>query len=228
MKSIEIKAKTLDEAIELASQELNTLKNEIEIEILEEKKSKFFILGDNYIKIKATLKNKEFLDEKPKEFFQKDLQFIDKVTKETTKILKEILEKMHLDLSVTSEFKDGIIFLNINGADAKFIIGKFGETLESLEEILTLIIAKKEKERIRIEIDVDNYKKERDEKLENILKSIADEILKTGISKKMRKLSRKERRKVHLFFEKYPNIETRSFGEGDDRYILITKLENFK
>ncbi len=218
MKTIEVKEKTLDKAIEVASQKLNVQKDMLNIKILEEKKTKFFIVGETFVRILASVK--EDIDNK-KNIAMFNINNLD--LEKINKILKMLLEKMNLDLNFTSHIKDNVIYFFINGNDKKFIIGKFGETLDALEEILSLMIARLEKNRIAIKIDVDNYRKEKEDKLKEILLSIAKEIREKGNSKKMRKLTSKERKVVHEFFEEYDDIETQSFGIGDDRYILISK-----
>lgn len=222
MKTIEIKEKTLDKAIELACQKLKVSKDKLNVKILEEKKSKFFIMGETFVKILASIKEPEF--KKNEEHHFNHISNLD--LEKSTKILKTLLEKMGFDLNVTSSIKEDTIYFFIDGNDKKYIIGKFGETLDALEEVVSLMIARLEKGRKKIKIDVDDYRREKEDKLKEILLSIAREIREKGNSKKMRKLTSKERKFVHEFFEKYDDIETQSFGVGDDRYILISKKNN--
>jgi len=150
--------------------------------------------------------------------------------KKEIKIIKEIAEKLLKLLDVEGDFdlleakdkdKEGIEMI-INTKDTGVIIGYHGDTLEGLQLVMSLCVARALGRFVRISIDVGDYKKNRTE----ILKALASEtkarVLSEGKEIAIPELKSWERRVVHLLLEKDKEVISESQGEGRDRVLIVS------
>ena len=162
MKSVEIVAKTREEALELALKELNVDESRVKVEVLEETSSKGFLglLNVNRVKIRATIKE---------DLAQKAVRF-----------LRELLVNMGILAQVEMFKRPGYIVLNINGDDLGRLIGRHGQTLNALQYIVNLVVHKDSDEQERIIIDVGGYRKRREENLRRLAQTTAERVKRRG------------------------------------------------
>ena len=149
-KVIEKSGKTVDEAVEAALLELNTTKENVKVEVVEEPSKGLLGIGSKPALVRVTLNDNR------------------------NEIINEFLTKMAslMDLSITNkiEEKEDKISVNIEGKDLGLLIGYRGETLEALQ-VITSVIANNNKDNfVRIELDAENYREKRKETLENLAK----------------------------------------------------------
>ena len=143
-----------------------------------------------------------------------------KIIKEAT---EDLLEKIDSAGTVEVVEADGMYNVHIDTEENALLIGKHGNTLSSLELILSLIVAKKTGEFKRIIIEVGGYRQAREEYLRDLAQRLADEVIETGTEKTVRGLKPWERRVVHMYLGEMGDVITESEGEDRDRILVIKR-----
>ena len=140
-------------------------------------------------------------------------------------IADEFFQQMGWEADIQVEISEKIVFLKINTPDSALLIGRGGQTLESLQHILRLLVDRKIDDYVHLIVDVSNYKDRQKNFLEQ--KSIQDalEVIKTGQEKILEPMNSYERRIVHLALKKIDGITEESQGEGSERRIVIRKIK---
>ena len=140
-------------------------------------------------------------------------------------VADDFFQNMGWEAETQVEISEKIVFLKIDTSDSALLIGKNGQTLESLQYILRLLVDKKVDQFIHFVVDVSNYKNRQRAFLEQ--KSIQDalEVKKTGREKILEPMNSYERRIVHLALKKIDGILGKSCGEGAERRIVIKKVK---
>ena len=202
--TIEKRGKSVDEAIKAALDELGCEIDDATIEIIEEP-SKGLLLGIG----KKPAVVKVSVREKPEDGVRKKLE--------------EILNRMKIDYKITNvEWDAGRVRINIEGNDMGLLIGRKGETLNSLQFILGLVINRKREDRIRVLLDVEDYRKKREKSLEVLALRLSDKVKKTKKNVVMRPMSSHERRIVHTVLQGDPQVTTFSMGDEPNRKVVIS------
>jgi spoIIIJ-associated protein len=201
---VEKRGKSVDEAIKAALDELGCEIDDVAIEIIEEP-SKGLLLGIG----KKPAVVKVSLREKPEE--------------EVRKKLEEILNRMKINYKITSvEWDAGRVRINIEGEDMGLLIGRKGETLNSLQFILGLVINRNREDRIQVVLDVENYRRKREKSLEVLALRLSDKVKRTKKNVVMRPMSSQERRVVHTILQGDPQVTTFSMGDEPNRKVVIS------
>lgn len=237
MSFIEKTGKTVDEAVEAALKELNALKEQVNIEVVEESSKKFFgLFGKNMAKVRVSLieqmhevadKIDEFADSLKTPELATAEETVDKVSQEQAvdmakDFLQNIFKNMQLDVLMEKLVAaDGVVTFNLHGKDLGILIGKHGQTLDSLQYITNLIANKNASQRIRIVIDVENYRSRRVETLTTLAKRLASKVRRTGEKIVLEPMNPHERKVIHLALQDDRRIVTNSEGEEPYRYVVI-------
>ncbi len=148
---------------------------------------------------------------------------MEEINKIVTEEAELLLDKIGTQGSVKVEEVDGSINLHIDTEENALLIGKHGNTLSSLELILSLITAKKVGEFKRIVIEVGGYRQAREDYLKDLAGRLRDEVVETGVEKTVRGLKPWERRVVHMHLSEDPDVISESEGEDRDRVLVIKK-----
>ena len=138
-------------------------------------------------------------------------------------ITEELFEKIGSVATVSVEKEEDLYKVAISTEENALLIGKHGNTLSSLEYVLTQLVSTKEGSFTRIIVEVGGYREEREEYLENLAEKIKQEVLETGVQKSLRGLKPWERRVVHMYLSTDTSLVTESVGEGRDRELLVSK-----
>lgn len=136
--------------------------------------------------------------------------------------LKELIEK--LGVSATAEISrvDDSYFIDISSDDSSLLIGKYGANLESLQFVLAVRIKSQTGlEDFELFVDIDNWRKQKEQKLEKMAENVAQKVIETGNEEFLYNLTPSERRVIHTYLTQNENVETVSDGEGDERYLII-------
>jgi len=141
------------------------------------------------------------------------------IKKETENLLSQI--GVEGKVEVTKE--DDSFSVLIDSTENALLIGKYGNTLSSLQLILSMIVSKKADEYRRITVEIGGYRKEREEYLRGLSERLKNDVLETGAEKTIRGLKPWERRFVHLLFQEDLDVATESSGEGRDRVLVIKR-----
>ncbi|MEG2251316.1 MAG: R3H domain-containing nucleic acid-binding protein [Bacilli bacterium] len=148
--------------------------------------------------------------------------------------IKEFIKEFILNLgkSLKIDIKSEMIYKNecynvvLDSEDNSLIIGKDGRTLNSIQLLIHQIISNLTNFNIRINVDVANYKEKKQKRLESEIKNIAKEVSESKIEAKLDPMNSYERRLVHTIISEYKNLETESFGENPERYVVIRFKED--
>lgn len=137
-------------------------------------------------------------------------------------ILKEILELLEVESDFEIEEKDDLIDIKLTTEESGIIIGYHGDTLEALQLILSLAVAKKLDKFLRISIDVGDYKKNREDWLKNLALETKDRVITEGKEIILPQLKSWERRIIHLLLQNDDKVISQSQGEGRDRVLVVS------
>ena len=230
-KTIITEGKTTNEAIEKGLKELNVSRDAVEIRVLEneDKRSFFSILAPRIVKVELTLKdvkrehkiNKEVNVIPKKEIvLSKDEQ--QKAKENLEKFLKDFIEKLPENTTYTVETAEDYIHVNIMNEKLGYLIGYRGETLYSLQNILTAIAGKGVENKVRVILDIEGYKAKREKTLEELAEKVAKTVIRTRKNIKLEPMQAYERKIIHSTLQKNDKVETISIGEEPNRRIVIS------
>lgn len=206
---IEVTGKDIEEAKKLALSQLDLPQERVIFEVLEEPSKGFFgLIGARVAKIRATEKELTPL-EKGQEF------------------LKKIFKSMHKDIQIECIEEDINYKFNLIGDDLGVLIGKHGQTLDSLQ-YLTNMAANKNVigARVRIVLDVENYRKRREETLCQLAERLANKARKYRTKVVLEPMNRHERKIIHMALQDYVDIITYSDGVEPHRKIVVDIKHN--
>lgn len=207
---IETTGKTVEEAILEAKVQLQTSEDNMDIEILEEASTGFLGINKKPARIKAAVKLT--LSEKAAEF------------------ISDVLSVMGIQNEVKNSYDEAekTINLEIVGDDMGILIGKRGQTLDSLQYLVSLVVNKNSDDYIKVKLDTENYRERRKETLENLAKNIASKVKKTGKMVELEPMNPYERRIIHSALQNDKYVETHSEGEEPERKVVITLKKGVK
>lgn len=136
-------------------------------------------------------------------------------------IVKGLLENLGIKDSFDVDENEETINVVINSDDPGLIIGHHGDTLDSIQLVLSLMIAKKLGEFKRVSVEVGDYKKNRADYLKNLAQQTKERALSEGREIFLPNLKPWERREVHMFLQEDPEVISESVGEGKERTLVI-------
>ena len=201
---IETTGKTVDEALLEASVALGTTTENIEYEVLDEGTSGFLGLNKKPAKIKAAVKATKL--DRAAEF------------------ISDVLNVMGIKNEVKSSYDEAEMTMNfeIVGEDMGMLIGKRGQTLDSLQYLVSLVVNKESEDYIKVKLDTENYRERRKQTLENLAKNIGSKVKKSGKPVALEPMNPYERRIIHSALQDDKYVETHSEGEEPFRKVVIS------
>ena len=205
MRSIETQGKTVDQAIELGLYKLGTTRDQVKISILEE--AGLF----NKARVKLTINQESETEGNLKE------------------LVEELLNKMNLELDVTVEEQENQFLVDITGKDAALLIGKRGDSIDSFSFLINNIYnkGKKHEDYKKVVVDSNNYKSKREETLRILAERTAARAVRENHDIRLEPMNANERRLIHSALSEHSKVETESFGNEPNRYVVV-KLKNRK
>jgi len=202
MDIIEKIAKTVELATEEALKALGVTKDEVEIQVLDEgSKGGLFGIGAKPARVKVTRKADP-----------------EKMVKS---FLREVLLSMGLRTDIETKLKDKRIYVNFIGESMGILIGKRGQTLDSLQYLTNLVINGKGIRDINVILDTGNYRKRRKDTLESLARNIARKVRDKRQNVKLEPMSRFERHIIHTTLQNERNVRTYSEGNEPHRYVVV-------
>lgn len=140
------------------------------------------------------------------------------------KYLEDLLSFFGLNTEVKAHADDEVIELSVPSTHLNgFLIGQRGETLRSLQFLISTTLKNKDAELNRVNVDIADYKRQRYDRLAEQVKLWANSVISSGGSRHLEPMNAAERRIVHQTITEYGELETVSEGEGRDRHVVITK-----
>jgi spoIIIJ-associated protein len=200
---VEKSGKTVQEAIDLALEELEVDENDVEIEVLDEgSKGIFGLLGNKAAKVRVTIKEESVADL-------------------AVGFLSEVFEKMNIKVKIKVFEDEDSIYLEVNGRDSGIIIGRRGETLDSLQYLTNLVVNKDTDNYTKVTLDIENYRAKREETLIRLANRLAGRVVKFKKNITLEPMNPYERRIIHSSLQNNKNVETYSVGEDPNRKVVI-------
>lgn len=200
-KSIEVKAKTVDEAILNGLSELGLGIDQVDVEIVQEGKG-FLGLGRSAV---IRLTEKQTLASDAEQF------------------LNELFSKMGVQATASAAEDEKSIKVDIAGDSTGILIGRRGETLDSLQYLTSLVVNKGTQDYKRITLDTENYRAKREETLVALANRIASKVARTGKRVVLEPMNPYERRILHATLHNHDKVETVSEGEEPFRRVVVRR-----
>lgn len=194
-------AKSVDEAKQLLLEELGLTEDEVEITVVDEGSKGFLGLGSKDAVVEATIK--DFISYKAKAF------------------LKEVFEGMKLDVTIETVLEGDNLTVNISGEHMGIVIGKRGDTLDSLQYLTSLVVNHENDDYIRVTLDTENYREKRHDALITLASRLAQKVTKSGKKYTLEPMNPYERRIIHAELQNNDNVTTFSVGEDPYRKVVI-------
>ena len=204
MEFIEVSAKTVDDAITEASIKLGTTSDKIEVEVIEKGSTGFLGIKSKPAIIKARKKN------------------------DTVDNIREFLENVFsaMNMEVTIDIKkaedDKVYEVELSGKEMGLLIGKRGQTLDSLQYLTNLAVNKHSDGYIKVKLDTEDYRQRRKDTLENLAKNIAYKVKRTKRPVSLEPMNPFERRVIHSALQGDRYVETHSEGGEPFRHVVVT------
>jgi len=207
MSTIEVEAKTVDEAISQACEQLGKSQDQVDVEVLSGSSNKLFgIIGGNKVRIKATAR---------------DLP-VDNAAQKAQEVLENILERFGAETSVLTEEDSESITLNIKGDGSGILIGRKGQTLDALQYVVNKIVHRSPNVTKQVIVDTEGYREKRKETLLDLAKRLSEQAKTREGPVSTSPLNPFERRIIHLAIQDDDDLTTQSTGEGIYRSVVIS------
>lgn len=206
---VEKMGKTVDEAVKIALQELNTTEENVEIEVLEEPTKGLLGIGAKPALVRVSVKEEKVAPQENK---------VDKVSE----VITNITSCLGLDIKSKVEDTTEALKVNLEGENLGLIIGYKGETLDALQ-LLTNVIINKNGEYKRVEIDAQNYREKRKETLTALAHKKARDVVRYGKNITLEPMTPYERRIIHTALQDDSKVTTVSIGSEPFRKVVIKK-----
>lgn len=212
--------KTTNEAIEKGLKELKTSKNKVEIKVLEneDKKTFFSILAPKVVKVEMRLKESHTNCEKNRE----PMDFAETI-KDLERFLKEFIAHLPTkDLQYEIKQDGNLIKIDLKDEKAAYLIGYRGETLNSLQNILSNIASNDKQEKVRVLLNISNYREKREQDLKTLAGKIAESVVKSRKSITLEPMSAYDRKIVHSVLQEHERVKTYSIGKEPYRKVVVS------
>ena len=202
----EFSGKNVDEALTNATVELGLTSDQIKYEVIEEGSTGFLGLGSKDALIKVVISSNE------------DPKIV------AENFLKEVFEAMQLEVNISMNLNeaDNTLEIDLAGPEMGVLIGKRGQTLDSLQYLTNLAVNRSSENYTRVKIDTEDYRRRRKETLENLAKNMASKVKRTKKAVTLEAMNPYERRIIHSALQNDNNVATHSEGEEPYRYVVIT------
>ncbi len=197
------KGKTVEDAVKDALSKLGAKSEDVTTKVLEVPTSGFMGIGAKGAKVEVTLIDKS--DEIAKDF------------------LRNVLSTMgiHSLISVELDEENRNMFIKLDIENIGVLIGKHGQTLDSLQYLTSLVVNKNSDEYIRVILDINNYREKRKVTLENLAERLAEKAVRKKMNVELEPMNPYERRIIHAYLQGKEGISTYSVDEGINRHLII-------
>ena len=204
----EFTGKTVEDAVMEAAIKLETTSDRMEYEVLEKGSNGFLGIGSKPARIRA--------------------RKVMETAERAEKFLMDVLEAMDLKATVSMEEnkEERTLDIDLAGDDMGVLIGKRGQTLDSLQYLTSLVVNKGESTYIRVKLDTEDYRRRRKETLENLARGIAFKVKKTRKPVVLEPMNPYERRIIHASLQGNRYVETVSEGEEPYRHVVVKLKRN--
>ncbi len=245
---IEVTAKSVEEAITEACVKLGLTSDQIEYEVVEKGSSGFLGIGNKPAQIKAWKKDEKPAEPAEKEEAEKKTEktsesvvssekkqnerkvtvlsdsSVEAFSASAKEFLGKVFDAMHLEVQIDTSYdkENNCLDIELSGKEMGVIIGKRGQTLDSLQYLTKLAINTNTEEKIKVKVDTEDYRNRRKKTLENLASNVAYKVKKTGRPVELEPMNPFERRVIHSALQNNRYVKTHSEGEEPDRYVVVS------
>lgn len=204
MEYMEVSAKTVNDAITEACQKLGVTSDKLDYQVVDEGSNGFLGIGARPAVIRAAAKCS--IEDNAKTF------------------LKDVFEAMNMTVAVkvTYDEENRYMDIDLSGDEMGLLIGKRGQTLDSLQYLVSLVVNKEAENYVRVKVDTENYRQRRKETLENLAKNIAYKVKRTKRPVSLEPMNPYERRVIHSTLQNDKYVATHSEGDEPFRRVVVT------
>ena len=236
--------RTVEEAEELALAALDADRSEVEVEILNRGRQGFLGIGGELAEVRVTrLSAQDAVDESAEDQDEEepDTDSFDEVAVEESptdlritgetpaEVAVQSIERIlgivgaEVDVSLRAEHDEfaGGPIIDINGPDSGLLIGRRGNTLQSLQFIVQSIVRQQLDQDVRVALDVEQYRRRREDSLREMADRVADRVIQTGRGITLEPMTPSDRRVIHLYLDERDGVRTESVGYGEGRKVQI-------
>ena len=215
---LEMTARTVEEAIELALKELDVDRDEAEVEVLGRGKAGFLGIGAELARVRVTPLSAS-AGASPTQTGERTPATL------ATAAVAQILDAAGVNVTRTlrsaHDPEAGGPVIDLAGEDSGLLIGRRGQTLQALQFLVTLIVRRQMGEDVRVVLDVENYRQRRETSLRDMAAKVASRVAQTNRSITLEPMSPADRRIIHTSLAQHPGVRTESAGEGENRKVTI-------
>ena len=204
MEYTKFSAKTVNDAITEACKALGVTSDKLDYKVVEEGSNGFLGIGAKDAQIEAAVKNS--------------------VSDIASDFLKDVFAAMNIIVVVDVKYnaENNEMNIDLSGDDMGVLIGKRGQTLDSLQYLVSLVVNKGNEDYIRVKVDTENYRERRKSTLENLAKNMAYKVKRTRRPLHLEPMNPYERRIIHSALQNDKFVTTHSEGEEPYRHVVIT------
>ena len=204
MEYIEVKGKTVDDAVTEALVQLGTTSDQIEYEVVDKGSSGF--LGFNSKPAIIKVRKKFSLEDQVKDF------------------LSQVFKAMDLEVEIITKLdeENKVMDVEFKGPEMGVLIGKRGQTLDSLQYLTNLAVNKQSDSYVKVKLDTEDYRRRRKETLENLAKNVAYKVRRSRRTVSLEPMNPFERRVIHSTLQNDKYVETHSESEEPNRHVVVT------
>lgn len=206
----EFSGKTLEDAVTEAKISLEATSENLEYEVIEKGSTGFLGIGSKPAKIRA----------------RKLLNARERAEEFLAKVFEAMQISVHVNIVENTDEK--IMNIDLSGEDMGVLIGKRGQTLDSLQYLVSLVVNKGEEEYVRVKVDTENYRQRRKETLENLARNIASKVKRTRRPVTLEPMNSFERRIIHSALQGDKYVDTHSEGDEPFRKIVVTLKKSYR
>jgi len=146
------------------------------------------------------------------------------------KFLVDVFHAMNIEANISAHYnnEEGLLEVNVEGEDMGILIGKRGQTLDSLQYLVSLVVNKESNSYLKVKLDTENYRERRKETLENLAKNISYKVKRTKRPVSLEPMNPYERRIIHSALQGDKFVETHSEGEEPYRRVVVTLKKGYR
>lgn len=218
MEEIRRSAPSVEEAVEAALAELGVTEQDALIQVVREPKAGILGIGSQDAEIVVRVRRSAPADA------DADLEEQGEIAAD---FVDGLLARMGIEATVDPAYEDGTMYVDVLGEgrdddDMGLLIGRYGQTLEALQELTRGAVIQRTGERSRVVVDVEDYKRRQRDRLENRAREIADRVVRTGREEELDPMNAFERKLVHDVVASVPGVTSESRGEDPERRVIIS------
>ncbi|WJH36223.1 protein jag [Paenibacillus sp. CC-CFT747] len=202
MKKIVVTAKTIEEAVKRGLAQWNTTEDRVKVEVLEQpSKGLFGLIGTREAKV--------------------ELEKIPDAEETALEFLQEVIGAIPLDVQVDKQVTKDEILYNLTGPELGILIGRRGQTLDSLQYLVNIVANRYSSRPVKIVLDAENFRDRRRKTLEDLSLRLASRVIKTKKEVILEPMPPQERKIIHAQLQNHSTVKTYSKGDEPNRRVVI-------